>query len=242
MQKIFVSIPLALTFLVLPAHCQQTQTDPSTTPPPTQASTTEATAKLGDSTQLQPIKIEKAAYPEEASATQLQGRVWVVIHVSETGDVGSVDVVSGDPILAKAAVTAAMKWKFKPFIKGGKPVKASTKIPFDFAFGKNIVDTKPSDPVRVSAGVLQGMVLHKVAPEYPEALRSARVQGTVLLHVLIGKDGLVKDISVISGQKQLTPAAIGAVQQWRYRPYLLNNEPVEVSSEVKVNFTMANQQ
>lgn len=93
--------------------------------------------------------------------------------------------------------------------------------------------------VRVSQGVTQGMVLHKVQPAYPPLARTARVQGTVLLAAVIGKDGTIQNLHVISGHPLLTQAALDAVKQWRYRPYILNGEPVEVDTQVTVNFTLS---
>jgi len=95
---------------------------------------------LADSTKLEPIQIKKAPYPYEAREQKLQGEVVVRILVSETGDVETAEIVSGDPVLAKSALDAVKKWKFKPFIKNGKPVEVSTKLPFDFAFSENIND------------------------------------------------------------------------------------------------------
>jgi protein TonB len=93
--------------------------------------------------------------------------------------------------------------------------------------------------VRVSAGVTQGMVLHKVQPTYPPLARTARVQGSVILAAIIGKDGTIQNLHVISGHPLLTQAALDAVRQWRYRPYILNGEPVEVDTQVTVNFTLS---
>jgi protein TonB len=93
--------------------------------------------------------------------------------------------------------------------------------------------------VRVSQGVTQGMVLHKVQPTYPPLARTARVQGSVLLAAVIGKDGTIQNLHVISGHPLLTQAALDAVRQWRYRPYILNGEPVEVDTQVTVNFTLS---
>jgi protein TonB len=93
--------------------------------------------------------------------------------------------------------------------------------------------------VRVSAGVTQGMVLHKVQPTYPPLARTARVQGSVILAAVIGKDGTIQNLHVISGHPLLTQAALDAVRQWRYRPYILNGEPVEVDTQVTVNFTLS---
>jgi len=193
----------------------------------------------GDSTKLEPLKIQKATYPAEAAEKQIQGQVWVKLLVSETGDIENVEVVSGDPILAKATVDAVKKWKFKPFIKNGKPVKVFTKMPLDFAFSDKIADTRPpvsSDNattqkrVQVAQGVSLGLLVHKVTPVYPAAARQDHVQGVVLLRAVIGKDGRIQELTPISGPKELVGAAIGAVQQWRYKPYMLNNEPVEVET------------
>ena len=93
--------------------------------------------------------------------------------------------------------------------------------------------------VRVSMGVTQGMVVHRVQPVYPPLARTARVQGTVLLAAVIGKDGAIQNLHVISGHPLLTQAALDAVKQWRYRPYILNGEPVEVDTQVTVNFTLS---
>jgi periplasmic protein TonB len=93
--------------------------------------------------------------------------------------------------------------------------------------------------VRVSQGVTQGMVLHKVQPTYPPLARTARVQGSVLLAAVIGKDGAIQNLHVISGHPLLTQAALDAVRQWKYRPYILNGEPVEVDTQVTVNFTLS---
>jgi TonB family protein len=193
----------------------------------------------GDSTKLEPIKSQKAAYPDEAREKQLQGQVMVKMLVSETGDVDSVEVLSGDPILAKAAVEAAAKWKFKPFIKNGKPVQVFTKVPFDFAFSGNVSDsTRTPQRVRVSAGVSSGLLIHKVNPVYPMEARQARIQGTIILQAQISKEGKIVNLSLISGPPELAPAAIGAVQQWRYKPYLLQGLPVEVDTQIQVNFQL----
>ncbi|HEV2697174.1 MAG TPA: energy transducer TonB, partial [Terriglobales bacterium] len=93
--------------------------------------------------------------------------------------------------------------------------------------------------VRVSQGVTQGMVLHKVQPTYPPLARTARVQGSVVLAAIIGKDGSIQNLHVLSGHPLLQQAALEAVKQWKYRPYILNGEPVEVDTQVTVNFTLS---
>jgi protein TonB len=93
--------------------------------------------------------------------------------------------------------------------------------------------------VRVSQGVSAGLLVRKVNPNYPPLARQARIQGQVLLQAEISKDGSIQNLRLISGHPMLAPAAIEAVKQWRYKPYLLNGEPVEVETQVQVNFTLS---
>jgi TonB family protein len=197
----------------------------------------------------------KAAYPPTAVPDKLQGQVIVRIVVSETGDVETAEVISGNPVLANAAVDAVKQWKFKPYIRNGQPVKAAVKLPFDFAPPQNgappaaqtIILAAPTAPaplartarIRVSSGVMQGLVIHKVEPTYPSQALHDRVHGSVTLRALISKEGTIEDLQVISGDPLLSGAAIDAVKQWRYRPYILNGDPVEIDTTIIVNFTLS---
>ena len=98
---------------------------------------------------------------------------------------------------------------------------------------------EPVKRVRVSQGVTQGMVISKIEPTYPKIALAARVTGVVLLKAVISKEGEIKELQVVSGHPLLVPAAIEAVKQWRYRPYLLNGEPVEVETNITVTFQIA---
>jgi periplasmic protein TonB len=93
--------------------------------------------------------------------------------------------------------------------------------------------------VRVSSGVVSGLLLRKVNPTYPPLAKQARIQGTVVLQAQISKTGDIENLQLISGHPMLAPAAIEAVKQWKYKPYLLNGEPVEVDTQVQVNFTLS---
>lgn len=99
----------------------------------------------------------------------------------------------------------------------------------------------PSAPkrVRISQGVTQGMLVHRVEPAYPAIARAARIQGVVVLSAVIAKNGEIEDLTLVSGHPLLAPAAIDAVKQWRYRPYLLNGEPVEVETTITVSFLLS---
>jgi protein TonB len=98
---------------------------------------------------------------------------------------------------------------------------------------------KTPQRVRVSQGVSQGLLVHQVRPMYPQLARAARIQGQVVLQANIGKDGSIQNLRVVSGHPMLAPAAIDAVKQWKYKPYFLNGEPVEVDTQITVNFTLA---
>ncbi len=93
--------------------------------------------------------------------------------------------------------------------------------------------------VRVSQEVMQGMVIAKVQPIYPPEARAARIQGSVVIAAIVGKDGNIQSERLVSGHPLLASAAMDAVKQWRYRPYLLNGNPMEVDTQITVNFTLA---
>ena len=93
--------------------------------------------------------------------------------------------------------------------------------------------------VHASKEEMKALVLKKIPPEYPELARKANIQGQVVLRTIISKDGDVENLQIVSGHPQLVPAAIEAVKQWKYRPYLQQGKPVEVETEIDVNFTLA---
>jgi periplasmic protein TonB len=86
--------------------------------------------------------------------------------------------------------------------------------------------------------VTAAMLINRVQPMYPPLARQTRISGTVRLHAIIAKDGTVKELEVISGHPLLVQAALDAVRQWRYRPTLLNGEPVEVDTTIDVIFSL----
>jgi protein TonB len=92
--------------------------------------------------------------------------------------------------------------------------------------------------IAISGGIMQGMLLLKTVPQYPPIAKAARVQGTVVLQATISKTGSIENLKVIQGPAMLQQAALDAVRTWRYKPYLLNNDPVEVETTVNVIFTL----
>ena len=95
------------------------------------------------------------------------------------------------------------------------------------------------DKLQITAGVMNGMLLKKPAPIYPQSAKNARITGNVILHATIGKDGKIYDLHVIlSPSPLLSDSAKEAVSHWEYKPYLLNGEPVEVETTVNVIYTL----
>jgi TonB family protein len=199
---------------------------------------------------LDPIETSKAIYPPAAKEQRIQGRVVGTILVSETGTVENVRIFKNDPLLTAAAEEAARKWKFNPVLKDGKPVPVVASATFNFVLADDVQNTKDvaaeldhvtgfPEQVRVSSGLMQGMMLSKVSPSYPEKARKARIQGTVMLHGKINREGAIADLQVMSGPEALVPAAVEAVRQWRYKPYLFLGRPVDVETEIQVNFALS---
>jgi len=110
----------------------------------------------------------------------------------------------------------------------------------------SVVGTKAPPPpkvtpkrVTVGGNVQAARLVNKVQPLYPPLARQTRISGTVKLHAIIGKDGSVQQLQMVSGHPLLVQAALDAVRQWRYQPTLLNGEPVEVDTEIDVIFSLA---
>ena len=126
----------------------------------------------------------------------------------------------------------------------GQPDGSSPPLPFIAAQPKlpppapKSPESAPSGPIRVSIGVQMAKLIRQVKPEYPPLAKAARISGVVHLVGVIGKDGTIQNLQLISGHALLTNAAIEAVRQWRYKPTLLNGEPVEVICPIDVIFTL----
>jgi periplasmic protein TonB len=96
---------------------------------------------------------------------------------------------------------------------------------------------KPTGPTRVSSGTMAGSLISRPDPIYPPIAKAAHVQGAVILHALISKQGTIENLTVVSGPPMLQSSAVDAVKRWKYKPYLLNGEPTEVDTTITVNFT-----
>jgi TonB family protein len=111
----------------------------------------------------------------------------------------------------------------------------------DMPAGLNPVVSPPTlkvpDPV-VSKGVEEGRLIHSVQPRYPVDAMQRRIEGTVVLHATIGKDGAMHDVKSVRGDRVLLQAAMDAVRQWRYKPYMLNGVAVDMPIDITINFSV----
>ena len=120
-------------------------------------------------------------------------------------------------------------------------IPGATGLPSEAFGGGRPVTVKPAEtkgPVRVSSLVVAGLLVQKTMPVYPSIAKAARVEGVVVLQATISKAGTIENLRVVSGPAMLQQAALDAVKEWRYRPYLLNGEPVEVETSVNVIFSL----
>ena len=211
----YYDLPAAelMTFLVAPPP-------PPPPPPPPQAvvKPKKVIPREFDAGQLtQPTKIpDKVAIIEEEEIPQAAGIAGVVGGVPGGAAGGSLGGVLGGIIGSTPDVA--------PPPPPPPPVKKA-----------------PPPPQRITVGgaVQKARLLRQVQPQYPPLARQARIQGTVKLQAIIAKDGSIEKLEVVSGHPLLIPAALQAVQQWRYKPTLLNGQAVEVVTQIDVNFTLS---
>jgi TonB family protein len=211
------------------------------------------------------VKWVRPVYPEEARAAQIQGRVVLKVTISPEGKVEKADVLSGHPMLVAAAIEAVKQWRYQPYPLDGQPAERETDAVVDFSLesregtgdaaaaggaasdaasemsGSGAAATPhiaTPQRVRVSQGVANALAVKKVTPEYPSEARKERIQGTVLMHAMIDKAGDIIELDLVTGHPMLAPAAIDAVRQWQYKPYLLDGKPIEVDTQIMVTFTL----
>lgn len=204
-------------------------------------------AATADSAALVPVHVISPSYPfVEGSLANLKGLVVLRAMIAETGDVESIAIVSGDPVLAQAAVDAVKEWKFRPFIKNGKPVRIPAVLPFNFIMCEGPTTSTAAQPTAVGAMKIVAAgkgcnvrVVKRVDPTYPDIAKASHTQGGVALFLVIGKDGSVRQVSVINGAPLLIQASVDAVKQWRYFPLILDGEPVEWQTVVNVAFSLS---
>ncbi len=204
-------------------------------------------------------------YPEDARAEHVSGEVVLRVIVDKQGNVIEAAPVSRDglppkraftedPRLRGAAIKAVKQWQYKPYLLNGEPIEIETRVVVEFKLNSSPPAPQPSETplpppepgaatpqikrLRISQGNLERSIVQKVDPTYPPMARAAHIQGEVRMLVIIDKEGNVGNVRVVSGHPILAQAAMDAVKQWKYKPFLLNGDPVEVESAIFIVFHM----
>ena len=139
---------------------------------------------------------------------------------------------------AAASASSASQALLAPPMLGGDSGSTTNQIAGLVSSTPFAVPKAPVQMLRVSQGVSQGLLVKRVQPSYPPQALQMRVQGTVLLEASIAKDGSVTNVKALNGDPILTRSAVTAVRQWKYKPYLLDGEPVEIQTQITVNFNL----
>jgi len=152
----------------------------------------------------------------------------------------STNVMTNDPFQAPRQIPPTIYIPVTP----EQPITIGSALedPNNDLFKRNVemtvIHPVEQPPQRVSSGTVEGLLIQKTMPVYPAVARATGTSGTVTLGAIISKTGTIENLRVISGPMMLQQAALDAVRTWRYRPYLLNGQPVEVETTVNVTFTL----
>jgi len=170
-------------------------------------------------------------YPEAAIKAKVEGEVVIEATTNIAGDVVEAKILQGHPLLGQAAVEAIKQWKYEPFIIEGE------KIPVQFTVMVNFrLPSKSKDKPIALSSQQRPKLVKKVNPQYPPGALKAGVSGKVVLEATTSKEGDVTDIVVIDGHPLLNPAALEALRQWKYEPYLIKGVKQPVKFTVVMNF------
>lgn len=149
-----------------------------------------------------------------------------------------------EPLQVSRKQAAASKVQEQPAAAPAPPALVITGTnPADNTIARLVTTNTPvprpaPSTLRISQGITQGLLIKRVPPAYPAAALQLRREGTVELLAKIGKSGAISNVKVISGDATLAKAAVDAVKQWKYRPYLLNGEPVEIETQISMIFRL----
>ena len=188
------------------------------------------------------LKKVNPEYPEGARKERIEGVVILEATTDEEGSVTDVRILrSKDPLLDEAAIDAVRKWKYEPFYIKGEPKGVIFTVTVRFRLKERT--TEEFDKGAVVAGedkdIKPPLLLEKVEPVYPEEARKARVQGVVILRIMVNEEGLVERFLVMKSESGLlNQPAIDAVKEWKYEPLLIEGKPTPVVFNVTVTFRL----
>ena len=177
--------------------------------------------------------------PPTAAPAVTTFRVPGPAYTSKSISIPSAMYVTQEPPPPPADTTGGVVGGVPGGLVGGVPGAVLTEVLNGTHIVPVLAKTSPTPKrMRIASRVAESNLIHDVSPTYPPEAGRARIEGTVVLLAVIAKDGTVQDVRVESGLPVLAQAAIDAVKQWRYKPYLLNGEPIEVASQITINFIL----
>ena len=204
----------------------------------------------GNVQQAKLLRKVEAEYPPLARQARIQGTVRFDVIIGKDGKVSNVTVVNGHPLLIPSATDAVRQYEYQPTLLNGQPVEVVTQADVNFTIGGAPAPSvgivmKRFEPSQGSAAMIMRVsdgpmpkLINAPKPDYPPLAQQARIQGTVRFSVVIDKNGRVVNSRLDSGHPLLVPAAQEAVRQYEYEPTLNNGQPVEVATQVEVNFRL----
>jgi TonB family protein len=195
--------------------------------------------------QIQPPKLIKQVnpvYPEKARQARVEGIVILEAKADEQGNVTDARILRSIPVLDQAALDAVKQWKYEPMLIDGKPRKVVFTVTVRFMLKEGdkakTVEKFAAGAVKAEGDIEPPKLIKEVQPVYPEVARQARVQGVVILSVKSDEEGKIVDAMVLRSIPLLDQAAIDAVKQWVYEPYVKDGKPVPIVFTVTVRFVL----
>jgi TonB family protein len=206
------------------------------------------------------IKRVDPVYPSGAKTKYVQGTVVMTATIAADGTVKDIKVTSGNVLFTKAAADAVAQWRFEPYRVEGVATDVSRTIEVNFALASGVpqisgdvvepnsmaqgpgavgrvpLPPPPAGVLRISGRVMATMLDKKVDPVYPPDSIAVDAQGAVVLLATIKKSGEVSDVQVLSGPQRFRDAAMDAVKQWHYQPYVIEGQAVDVQTTIKLDF------
>jgi TonB family protein len=230
-----------------PVSAPPQPSSPAPAPTPTSAPSNTAPAAATDSANL---TVEPAASKPTASLEPSQTVSQPVQTVSQptirlqiAPDAGG-KVAAAAPLKVKSGIEKNTKTTAED---SSAPLPSTLAVADANSNALNSVVAAPTAPARpslatlkISQGVSQGLLIKRVDPKYPASALAMHVQGAVLLDATINREGMISNLTVVKGDKVLARAATDAVKQWRYKPYYLDGEPVEIQTQITINFKLPN--
>lgn len=196
------------------------------------ASSSKVAKKASHTKKPKLLKKADPIYPDVAKKSKVQGKVMVEATTNLEGEVVKAVAIKGPELLKQAAVDAVKKWKYAPFVVNGVKEPVSFTVLINFRLQD---DGKERPPLDISS-IERPKLIKKVAPKYPREALKKRISGKVVLEAVVDTRGIVEKVNLVDGIKELNQAAIDALKQWKYKPFIKDGVKRRVRFTVIVKF------